>query len=65
MKRGPDEERVAALIRDGDRIDVPPGVFVAIRRAQDDPATVMAVVDLWGHVRVFTSILPQGVAPMT
>ena len=65
VNRGPDEERIATLIRGGDRIDVPPGVLVAIRRAQDDPGTVMAVVDLWGHVRVFTSILPPGVASMT
>ncbi len=58
VTRGPDEERIAVLIRDGERVEVPPGVFVAIRRAQDDPATLMAVVDLWGHVRIFTSVMP-------
>jgi len=58
VERGRDEERVAGLIRGGERVEVPPGVFVATRRAQDDLATVIALVDLWGHVRVFTSILP-------
>lgn len=62
VSRGPEEQRVADLIRGGERIEVPPGIFVAIRRAADDPATVLGVVDLWGQYRIFTSILPPAIA---
>lgn len=65
VEHGPQETRIAELIRGGERIDIPPGVFVAIRRAEDDADTVLAVVDLWGHVRVFASITPPDVSPTT
>jgi hypothetical protein len=58
VDRGSHEQQIYEMIRLGERVDVPPGVFVAIRPAQDDLDTVMAVVDLWGHVRVFTSVTP-------
>lgn len=63
VDRSSHEQQVYEMIRTGERVDVPPGVFVAIHRAHDDPDTVMAVVDLWGHVRVFTSIMPPDKEP--
>jgi hypothetical protein len=62
VSRGDEEERVARLIRGGERIEVPPDVFVAIRRASDSPRHGLAIVDLWGRVRLFTSFLPSEVS---
>ncbi len=58
VARGEDEQRVAEVIRLGERVDVPPGIFVAVRRAADDPAAGLVVADFWGRIRLFTSVLP-------
>lgn len=56
VHEGVDVERIDAMIRAGEVIDVPPGVFVAVRRAADAPqAAALFVVDLWGQIRVFMS----------
>ena len=54
---GPAVDRVAALIRAGDRIEVPPGVSIAVRR---DPANAagLLMLDLWGTHRIFVSVEP-------
>jgi hypothetical protein len=62
VPRGPAVQRIGYLIEGGEVIEVPPGIRVAIRRAEDDRATVMALVDLWGHYQLFTSIMPPDVA---
>lgn len=48
---------VAETIRRGKRVEVPPGVFLAVRVAEDDPGAGLVVIDLWGKVRLFTSVL--------
>lgn len=58
VQPGDDERRVAGLIRGGHRIEIPPGVFVAVRRAADDPVSGLLVIELWGRVQLFTSVLP-------
>lgn len=54
---GPGEASVAALIRAGERIEVPPGIAVAVRK---DPAGTagLLMVDLWGAHRLFVSVEP-------
>ena len=48
-----------STIRNGERADVEPGVFVAVRRASDDLVAGMVVCDLWGRWRWISSVLPQ------
>ena len=59
VRPGEKVEAVADLIRRGHRVDVPPGVFLAIRRARDDTGAALVVTDLWGRLRLFTSVLPS------
>lgn len=61
VRHGEEMARIAVMIRGGETFNVPPGISVAVRRAADDPATVLSVVDLWGRFRVFASILPPDV----
>jgi hypothetical protein len=48
---------VADTVRRGKRIEVPPGVFLAVRAGEDDSGEGLVVIDLWGKVRLFTSVL--------
>lgn len=57
-KRGADELVIASAIRAGRRLDVPPGIRLAVSRASDDPRAGLVVVDLWQRVRLFTSVQP-------
>jgi hypothetical protein len=50
---------VEATIRNGKKIDVPPGIRLAIRVAEDDPNTGLIVIDIWGRARLFTSVVPE------
>ena len=54
---------VAETIRRGKRIEVPPGVLLAVRVAEDDPGAGLIVIDLWGKVRLFTSVLRREAEP--
>lgn len=65
VQHGEEMARIAVMIRGGEAFDVPPGISVAVRRAADDPATVLAGVDLWGRFRGFASILPPNPASAT
>lgn len=51
--------RVDAMIRAGDPVEVPPGIFLYVRRADDDPRGGIAVFDLWGQLRFFGSVGPS------
>jgi hypothetical protein len=56
VKTNADTAAVEANVREGKKVDVPPGIQLAIRMAHDDPNTGLVVIDLWGRVRIFTSI---------
>jgi hypothetical protein len=54
--RADTEEIVQSILR-GRMIDVPPGIRVGVRLAEDRPPAGMAVVDLWGWFRLVASVL--------
>ncbi len=58
VKRGVDELMVASVVRSGRRLDVPPGIRLALSRASDDRRAGLVIVDLWQRVRLFTSVQP-------
>ncbi len=62
VARGEDEQRIADVIRLGERIEVPPGIFLAVRRAVDEPVAGMVVADFWGRIRLFMSVMPAAPA---
>ena len=61
VTRGPEEQTVADLVRRGERIDVPPGVFLSVTHAADDPNAGLVAIDLWGQVRLYASIVPRDI----
>jgi hypothetical protein len=56
---GKDNEGLAAgVVQNGRHFDVPPGVFVALRRLPVRSIAGLMVTELWGTIRLFTSVLP-------
>lgn len=58
VRKSEEVDCVEAVIKAGDKIAVPPGVVVYLRRADDDPKSGLVVVELWGRLRLFGSIVP-------
>lgn len=62
VNRKADSAAIVEKILQGRMLDVPPGIRVGVRLADDHPPVGMVVVDLWGRFRLVTSVMPAELA---
>jgi hypothetical protein len=56
-----DVQDVANLVREGDALDIFPGIRITLRTAEDNPGAHLALFELWGRLKLFVSVVPESV----
>lgn len=54
-----DVPEVEDLVRGGDALDIFPGIRLTIRSASDEERTHLCLFELWGRLKIFTSVVPR------